>query len=312
MSELLEPQLLGGVDSFYTIVSNMNTETKEYDITHLLIANSYNIFYGDADTRKRFKETADHAQLIADDLGLPLIRMYSNHSEFWFKRYQNIYCLKYASYPYALQKLFAVYYFSSAYEYSDFTMTPNDYDSAHYDPLSVPQVSNENFSFILCGAEVGRAEKILKIADNPVVQRRLQVCNLQQENCSICAKCMRTQFNLYLNNKLELFNQVFKIDRFYKTKDRELVRMLSARTVFDVDNLKFIESNNISLSLKIRIMGKVGRIYYLFKQLLKRIPIVVIIYRIIKKEDPISEQFNTIDRYNLDKEFAKACDSGII
>ena len=65
----------GGVDSFYTIVTNMSTETKDFDITHLLVANSYNIFHGDENTRRRFRETANHSQVIADDLGLPLIRM---------------------------------------------------------------------------------------------------------------------------------------------------------------------------------------------------------------------------------------------
>ena len=301
----------GGVDSFYTIVSNLETEAKNHNVTHLLIANSYNIFRGDNDTRKRFSETVKHSKVIADDLGLPLITMYSNHSEFWFKYYQNIFCLKYASYPYALQKLFSVYYFSSGYEYSEFSVTTKDRDSSHYDAISAPQTCNENFSFVLFGGEASRNEKIIKIADHPVVQRRLQVCNLQQENCSVCEKCMRTQFSLYANKKLELFKDSFDIDKFYQNKDKTLIRMLSVRGAFDRDNLDAMQRNGISIPFKVKILGGIRRIYYLFRQVLKKIPFIFKLYNSIKKEDPNSE-LNIIERYNMDKEFAKSCDSGIV
>lgn len=301
----------GGVDSFYTIITNMNKNTKSFNVTHLLVANSYNIFKGDKDTRRRFQETANHSQIIADDLGLPLIRMYTNHSEFWFKRYQNIFCLKYASYPYALQKLFSTYHFSSGYEYSDFTMCPKDWDSAHYDPLSAPQVSNENFTFILSGAEVGRAEKIAEIADHPVVQRRLQVCNLHQENCSVCSKCMRTQFNLYTYGKLELFDKSFKLDEFYKRKNKTLVKMLSERTSFDQDNLKMMKQKKIEIPMKVKILGKFGRMYYLFKQLVKKIPLAYKLYMKLKGEN-LKNDIVEIEKYNTDKEYAKKCDGGIV
>lgn len=301
----------GGVDSFYTIVTNLNQKASSFNITHLLVGNSYNIFYGDKDTRKRFEETVNNSKVIADELGLPLITIYSNHSEFWFKYYQNMSYLKYSSYTYALQKLFSVYLYSSSFEYVDFDVTPKNHSIAHFDPLTAPQLSNENFTFILSGAELGRAEKILAIADNPVVQKYLQVCNLQQENCSECPKCMRTQYSLYINGKLELFTQSFDINKFYKNKDKVLTDMLKVRGIFDVDNLNQMKKNSINIPFKIKFVGKVKRIYHLFRQLLKSNSFILKIYKCFVKDIP-NDEYYEINKYNTDKEYAKKCDEGIV
>lgn len=301
----------GGVDSFYTIVTNLNTEIKEYNITHLLVANSFNFFQGDADTRRRFNEIAENSQKIADDLKLPLIKIYSNHSEFWFKNYQNIFAMKYASYPLALQKLFSVYYFSSGYEYSDFSVTTTDLDSSHYDAISVPQASNENFSFILIGGEATRSHKLKTIMENKVVQNRLQVCNLKTENCSCCEKCMRTQMTLYGYGKLNAFNKSFDLKKFDEYKNKTLIRMITVQAPFDKDNLNIIRNNGIKIPRKVVIIGKAKRPIYLFKQFVKKNNFIRTIYFRIKKAD-YNDELVKIQRYNTDKEFAKKCDSGII
>ncbi len=301
----------GGVDSFYTIITNLNTEVKDFNITHLLVANSFNYFEGDKNTRIRFAEIADNSQAIADELHLPLIRMLSNHSEFWFKNYQSIFAMKYASYPLALQKLFAVYYFASGYEYADFSMTTKDLDSSHYDALSVPQASNENFSFILIGGEATRSQKISRIMDNGVVQRHLQVCNIHTENCSKCEKCMRTQMTLYGFNRLQYFNKSFNLNEFEKEKNKTIVRMLMVRTPFDVDNLRILREHNIRIPFKIRCLGQTKRFLYMIKQRLKRNRIIYATYRRLVPNKTIDE-LDRIEKYNTNKQFAKACDSGIV
>lgn len=301
----------GGVDSFYSIITNMNKKTTNHNLTHLLVANSYNMYRGDEDTRRRFKDTAAHAQKIADELQLPLVKIYTNISEFWYRRYQNLYSVRCISYVYALQKLFSVYYYSSAYSYSAFELPPLGYADEYWDALTIPQLSNENIEFLLSGAEVGRAEKIFEIADDPVVQKYLQVCNLHQENCSICGKCIRTQFNLYLYNKLECFDKVFKLDEFYKQKDKEIIRMMSMRSPFDKDNLSILEKNNIPVSLKVRTIGEIGHLYYVLRKMLKKVPFLFELYTKIKRPDS-DEEIGIIEKYNADKEFAKSCDSGII
>lgn len=301
----------GGVDSFYTIISNMDGKVINYNITHLLIANSFNIYRGDKDTRERFKKLVQKSEIIAKELGLPLIQIYTNHSEFWFKNYQNIFCLKYASYPLALQRLFSIYYFSSGYEYSEFQINAKDLDSSHYDALTVPTVCNENFIFYLYGGEASRNKKIQYIADNNIVQRRLQVCNLQLENCSKCEKCMRTQMSLYAINKLELFSASFDISKFYENKDRTLIRMLTVRGPFDQSNLETMKENGIGISKLVIIRGKIGRLYFLIKQLLKKIRILVIVSDYLIRKDPNS-MLKEIEKYNTDKDFARQCDSKII
>ena len=87
--------------------------------------------------------------------------------------------------------------------------------------------------------------------------------------------------------------------------------MLSVRGAFDRDNLDAMQRNGISIPFKVKILGGIRRIYYLFRQVLKKIPFIFKLYNSIKKEDPNSE-LNIIERYNMDKEFAKSCDSGIV
>ena len=103
----------------------------------------------------------------------------------------------------------------------------------------------------------------------------------------------------------------FDIDKFYQNKDKTLIRMLSVRGAFDRDNLDAMQRNGISISFKVKILGGIRRIYYLLRQVLKKIPFIFKLYNFVKKEDPNSE-LNIIERYNMDKEFAKSCDSGIV
>ncbi|MBQ9610474.1 MAG: hypothetical protein IJV15_13670 [Lachnospiraceae bacterium] len=301
----------GGVDSFYTIISNMNHLAKDYRVTHLLVANSFNVFYGDNDTRKRFKEIADNAQIIADDLKIPLVKIYSNHSEFWFPHYQNVFCAKYASYPLALQKLFGKYYFSSGYEYKDFSFTTSDWDSSHYDAVSAPNLSTENFDFILSGGGINRANKIKYIADNSTVQKYLQVCNLQKENCSVCNKCMRTEIVLYSIGMLNCFSKSFDLNKFEKYKNKYILKMMYQRGIFDKENINLLKDNNIKIPSIIIVKSKLLRILYLIKELFVKNKTILKIYKRIRRSDD-TIMLEDIERYNVDKEFAKDCDNGII
>lgn len=301
----------GGVDSFYTILKNRNNKAANYNVTHLILTNSFNIYYDAARTRKRFREICVNAEKIARDLRMDLVKIYSNEHNFWYPHYVDLYCFRYISLIYALQKLFSVFHYSTGYQYRDFTFKAVNRDASHYDFFTAHLISSENLTIYSFGGEAGRPEKAGYIADNPVVQRRLQVCNLHTENCSVCEKCLRTQFNLYAHGKLESFEQVFRIDEFYKRKDRTLMGMLSVRGSFEKENLSLLEKNHIPIPLRIRILGNIGYCCHLFRRTFKRIPVIFKIYQLLKKEDSNSE-LAQLKRYNLERDFAKECNPEIV
>ena len=301
----------GGIDSFYTIVSNMGLKSKNYNITHLLLTNSFNIYYDEKSTRARYEEICARGEIIANDLGKKFVKIYTNEHDFWYPHYVDLYCFRYMSLPYALQKLFAVYNYSTGYQFNDFTFKASNRDASHYDFFTVHLISNENLTIYSSGGEVGRPKKAACIADNPVVQKRLQVCNLHTENCSVCEKCLRTQFNFYACGKLEKFSEAFNINEFYKRKDKTLIGMLTIRGSFERENIALLKENKIEIPAKVIIMGGIGHTFYVLKQSLKKLPFIYTLYKKLKKVDENNE-IVILDKYNLNEKFAKECNPDTI
>jgi hypothetical protein len=64
-------------------------------------------------------------------------------------------------------------------------------------PLTDPLWSTEGTEIVHEGAEVGRADKVAKIAENPAALACLMVCaNSVTSNCGRCEKCLRTMIAL--------------------------------------------------------------------------------------------------------------------
>lgn len=296
----------GGVDSFYTIVKNLDMYAANYNLTHLLITNSFNIYYDEVHTRNRFKQICKRAELIANDLKKSLVKIYTNEHDFWYPHYVDLYCFRYISLPYALQKLFAVYDYSTGYQYNDFTFKSINRDASHYDCFTVHLISNENLTIYSIGGEVGRPSKAMAIADNEVVQNRLHVCNLHAENCSICEKCLRTQLNFYCCQKLEKFNKVFKIEEFYKRKNKVLINMLGKRGSFEKENIEILKKNGIDIPCKVKILGETYYFINLIKGFIRNnIPFIAEVYKKIKNNS--NEELMALDKYNMDEKFAQKC-----
>lgn len=186
----------------------------------------YAVYSGEENIRKRFAETKRKAQIIADEMGLPLIAVYSNIYEFWFYRNRDIYTFKNLSFAYALQKLIGVFDFSSGCTYEEFTVKPDDWSSIYYDLLLVSFASSEDMTIYSSGADKERIEKVEYVANDPVVQRHLQVCNDETYNCGVCQKCVRTLMELWAFDKLDQFGECFPVDEFNKRKNRELIKVI--------------------------------------------------------------------------------------
>ncbi len=301
----------GGVDSFYTIIKNSNMIETNYNITHLMIVNFYSIYYGEKSTRDRFSKTKKAAERIAENLNLPLVAVYSNENEFWFKNCMELYCLRYAAYVFSLQKLFAVYNFSSGYEYKDFKLGAN-VPSDRYDFLTAQLISNENFTFYSSGDEASRLEKLEYIVNNPVVKKCLQVCNITQDNCSTCSKCMRTQLELWVLGKLDYYNKVFKTDIFYKNKNKELIKIIGRKNEYDREIIKAASTKKL-IPISVKIIGNIK--YYLWQKLknvVKRSEFLTNWFLNTKLEHTNKKYETEAIIYSMDPDVAKKCNNVVL
>ena len=301
----------GGVDSFYTIIKNSNKVTKHYNITHLMIASVYNIYYGENDTRKRFEKTIYNATKVSKELNLPLVSVYSNDHEFWYKGFADYFETRYISYIYALQKLFYVYHYSAGYEYKDFSFNKDD----KFDFVRSQLISSENLTIYSSGPEVSRIEKVEYIANNTSVQKLLSVCNFSYKNCCKCSKCMRTQMELWSIGMLKKFKLVFPENYFSKQFNKELRTMIARRNKFDKDILNNIKKNKLNISFMTMIMGNlIHYMWYCPKNLLKKISSVKKTYDKVmdnkRKNSNIPEEKTWY--YSESKEFAFECDNNIV
>lgn len=297
----------GGVDSFYTILKNCGMDSKHYNITHLLLTNCFNIYRDDNDTRNRFEEICKPAASIAAELEIEFIDIYTNENNFWYPHFVDLFCMRYCSLPYALQKLFSVYNYSTGYQYKDFTFKAPNRDASHYDFFSVHLISNENLTVYSSGGEASRAEKASYIADSEVVQRHLQVCNIQHTaNCCACEKCLRTQLNLYACGKLDKFQAVFDLEKFDKNKNNAIQAMFERNGDFDKEIIEMMDKNQIIIPFTLKIKGITIRS---LKKIIKSIkPVYKIIKKFYKKDNPLLES----ERYNTDYEYAKKCNPNIV
>lgn len=237
----------GGVDSFYSILKHIGIAEESQELTHLLYVSVSNHAENEQSLRRDFECNKKNIESIARDLNLPLICLYSNEAEFFFKGIINWGALRFAGMVYSLQNLFSVYYFSSGYPYVDITFGDGteNFDSLHFDLFTLMTASTRSLNFIGTGGEVDRRDKLIYIADKDVVKKGLFVCNYRSDyNCSACDKCMRTAMQLYGNGMLQEYHQVFDLDKIENQKKKYLRKMLYRQSMYDTEIVDSIEKRN--------------------------------------------------------------------
>ena len=203
----------GGVDSFYTLLTHTNGKTPHYNLTHGLYCDL--ALYGDTageGERLRYESACN----ICSEVGIEPLKLSSNICKDVYRiAHDAVVTFMFASAILALQKLFSIYYISSGFSFSEFTLDPHS--CPQFDLLNVYCLSSETLSFFTAGGEVERIQKVKRIAGSPVVQKHLNVCVKpmeNQRNCSRCSKCSRTMLELYANGDLDQFTDVFDVDYF--------------------------------------------------------------------------------------------------
>jgi hypothetical protein len=185
----------GGVDSFYSLLSS------EEQINDLVFVHGFDSALAD---QTRLEDARHHLSQIAAGTGRRLILLKTNLREHplirgmdWLK----IFGGALASAAYTVPGIRRMMISSS---YAVGFLIPC---GSH--PETDPLWSNEQLVFVHYGVNTIRLNKLIAIADHPLVMRHLRVCwkNAgRPDNCCRCEKCMRTMLLLEARGKLTQFD----------------------------------------------------------------------------------------------------------
>jgi hypothetical protein len=236
-----------GVDSFATYYDHIN-EKGAYEIKYFTFFNvgSHGDLGGDK-ARKIFKERLKSVKEFSIKTGKKVIAIDSNLSEILGLNFQQTHTIRSFSCILNLQKLFKNYYYASTYRFDYFNLGIKD--SSYYDILNVGMLSTESTNFFSSVANLTRIEKTALISNYKDTYRHLDVCtnpNENAQNCSICDKCLRTELTLELLGKLNLYDKVFDIKKYYIHKSKFIGKVLATKeeNVFNKDLWNLLKKKN--------------------------------------------------------------------
>jgi hypothetical protein len=219
----------GGVDSFFSLLRHRE------EITHLIFVRGFDI--------KRHKQEVDDSVLpairaVAAQMNKTLVEVSTNIREFsdpivdWALDYHGT---ALAAVAQVLAPTLKKCYIAASHVEAD---TFRWGSHLMLDPL----YSTEKLSLIHDGANATRVEKVAAIADDPLVQQTLRVCNKAGAyNCGRCEKCLRTMINLRVAGALEKF---VTFDRRLRLNE---VRLIHVR---DENKASFVSENLTALRAK--------------------------------------------------------------
>lgn len=253
-----------GVDSFSTILLNMKDSIPDrFKLTHLTLFNTGSMnFVGYSKgesleqwrvtTEKEFNERITIGKAVAKELNLGFIAIDSNIPDLYQGCFSYSHTFRNCSVVLAMQKMWKTYYYASAGEQIQ-TNVGLTRDNAEYDLLALPGISLDSLTFYSGCLPYQRMEKTALIADNPVVQKYLNVCSFETKNCGKCEKCLRTITALDLMGKLDSFQTSFEDLSFYKankSKLRAVIMESKPENPFLYEQRQYMERNGIRLDGK--------------------------------------------------------------
>ena len=215
-----------GIDSLCCLQDYyFDTEDSPYKLTH--VTNFHAGASGDIIT---FNRRLSNSELYCQETNLNMLKVETNVATFLTGNHKIYHVFRNLSIPLFFQKLFSKYYYSSTYSYIDSKIMSNSSDFAYGDPIVLPLLCTENIEFISHGCQYTRPEKTLKVSENSLSYKYLDVCinadfvktNNTFLNCSTCWKCLRTLTTLDYYKKLHHYENVFELNKYYKEKDKFL------------------------------------------------------------------------------------------
>jgi hypothetical protein len=211
-----------GVDSFYTVSLYKKSKFESMNLTTLYCGN---YLYGN------HGEIYDRAKLVAHDLDLPLVCTTTNINEAISLPHLNTHFFKTMFGVLALRKLFRIYFYSTAEDFSHFRLKDNSINSTvEIELLLLYVFSCSDFQVVTGGAKSERLEKTRHIGSFTTAHKFLNVCLYPEKkvNCGKCGKCIRTLLMLDMTNQLDLFKDVFDIQE-YRSNRLDSFALLAAQ-----------------------------------------------------------------------------------
>ena len=287
-----------GIDSFHTLKNYLNIENEEMKLTHLCLNNvgSFNTYkekYNGSGSQKARNNLIERSKKVADEVGLPLIITNSNVHKIFMDNYYRVHSFANMFSVFMLQKLFGIYYYSSAgFDPLHFSVTDTFFlDSAEYELLIFYVFSTKNLKIYSEGMEKSRLEKTIDIADYDLAQKHLHVCCSDGDNCGTCKKCRRTILALDSIGKLDNFKNIFDIS-YYRKNKKEYIDWL---------NSQVLENDYINTNTSKLLRQKQGETEYKDIQKFNNLNIIIpendIKSIIIKKENEIILSKNSNSKY---------------
>ncbi len=171
----------GGVDSSFTFLKHLN------EISHAVLINGFDFFLD----KENFMIPVKRNSQFMQTFNKILIPVETNYYEFGYNynlsRVLTQTCILASI---ALLLAFPCVYIPASYSYSQLIPW-----GSH--PLTDPLYSNEGVQIVHDGAEVGRVDKIKRIAESERIMNNLWVClKYMDRNCGRCSKCLRTMIPL--------------------------------------------------------------------------------------------------------------------
>lgn len=238
-----------GVDSFAAMLQHLKTPfgqestPSSYRITHLTYFNVGAMGYVDlAKAKASYDKDIQMVLSFAKEVGLPVLSLESNFSIFYKDfDFDASGDLRNFSAALSLQKLFGKYLYGSSFPIADFKFDKGQ--TGYYESLLAPLLSTDNTEIIIANPDMSRIDKTKFIIDNPLTQKYLYVCWKElisnkcpdsevakvkdnRLNCTRCDKCKRTLLAIDLMGKLSLFDDIFDIPYWKKTKDLYVAKVI--------------------------------------------------------------------------------------
>ena len=249
-----------GVDSLSCLDDHyFKKECGNLKLTHVT-----SFYLGACRTREIYENRLQNIKKYLSHTNLELMIIDTNFTEINYLEHHFFHTFKNLCMPLFFQKLFRHYFYGSCFTYFDSKIMKGSKSITSTEPMLIHMLSSENTFLSLHGSQYSRVLKTYLISNHQLSQQYLDVClssfdykdpTTQKINCSRCEKCMRTQFTLEYLNKLEDFQDVFYLERYFEKKekylselnphspyDRELKKLLD-NNVDDIDN--YCNHNNI-------------------------------------------------------------------
>lgn len=254
-----------GVDSFHTILSLLQKRAETpLDVLTFFNVGSHRSTSGfsDDESRRLFQQRLDMNAKCAEEIELPLLSVDSNIGAYLCLHqvpYTRVHAFCSLSAVLACGSYFNRYYYSSSQSKYD----PSRLNKAtgFIESKLCPWLSTEYVGFESYGGDITRLQKLRDIADSPLVQKHLNVCWRELENCGKCPKCIRTLMELYVLGKVDKYGSVFDLKEFYEHFDehKESIYKRADKDEFSreiVEEFEKLSSSRESASGQTRFWGK--------------------------------------------------------